>query len=58
MIVGSVGSAAKHFEMAIELLPQIDTTKFTEKILPITEYARAWELAKSQKYLKIILKLS
>ena len=57
MIVGSVGSAAKHFKMAIELLPQIDTTFFMEKILPISEYARAWELAKSQKYLKVILKI-
>jgi 2-desacetyl-2-hydroxyethyl bacteriochlorophyllide A dehydrogenase len=58
MIVGSVGSAAKHFEMAVELLPQIDTSVFTEKILPLSEYAQAWELAKSQKYLKIILKIS
>jgi 2-desacetyl-2-hydroxyethyl bacteriochlorophyllide A dehydrogenase len=58
MIVGSVGSAAKHFEMAIELLPQIDTSVFTEKILPISDYAQAWELAKSQTYLKIILKIS
>jgi hypothetical protein len=44
--------------MAIELLPQIDITRFTEKILPITYYAKAWELANSQKYLKIILKLN
>ena len=58
MIVGSVGSAAKHFEMAIELLPQIDTKFFTEKILPISEYAQAWELAKSQKHLKVILEIS
>ena len=58
MIVGSVGSAAKHFEMAIELLPQIDTRFFTEKILPISEYAQAWELAKSQKHLKVILEIS
>jgi 2-desacetyl-2-hydroxyethyl bacteriochlorophyllide A dehydrogenase len=58
MIVGSVGSAAKHFEIAIELLPQIDTKFFTEKILPISEYAQAWELAKSQKHLKVILEIS
>ena len=58
MIVGSVGSAAKHFEMAIELLPQIDTRFFTEKILPISEYAQAWELTKSQKHLKVILEIS
>jgi len=56
MIVGSVGSAAKHFEMAIELLPQIDTAVFTEKVLPIDDFARAWELARSQDHLKVILK--
>jgi threonine dehydrogenase-like Zn-dependent dehydrogenase len=57
MIVGSVGSAAKHFKMAIELLPQIDTTFFTEKILPLADFGQAWELAKSQKHLKVILKV-
>jgi 2-desacetyl-2-hydroxyethyl bacteriochlorophyllide A dehydrogenase len=57
MIVGSVGSAAKHFDLAIELLPQIDTKFFTQKILPISEYAQAWELAKSQKHLKVILEI-
>jgi 2-desacetyl-2-hydroxyethyl bacteriochlorophyllide A dehydrogenase len=58
MIVGSVGSAYKHFEIAIELLTQIDTRFFTEKKLPIAEYAQAWELARSQKHLKVILEIS
>ena len=58
MIVGSVGSAAKHFKLAIDLLPQIDTTFLTEKMLPIDQYAQAWDLAKSQKYLKVILEIS
>ena len=58
MIVGSVGSAAKHFEMAIELLPQIETGPFAEKILPFSKFAQAWELAKSQKHLKVILEIS
>ena len=58
MIVGSVGSAAKHFKLAVEILPQVDMTFFTEKILPISQYAQAWELARSQKYLKVILEIS
>jgi 2-desacetyl-2-hydroxyethyl bacteriochlorophyllide A dehydrogenase len=58
MIVGSVGSAAKHFEMAIELLPRIDTRFLIEKILPFSQYAQAWELARSQKHLKVILEIS
>lgn len=56
IIVGSVGSSTKHFKKAIELLPQIKTAAFLEKTLPLSEFAHAWELARSQKYLKIILK--
>ena len=55
IIVGSVGSSAKHFKMAIELLPEIDTRAFTEKILPLAEFEQAWRLAESQKHLKVIL---
>jgi threonine dehydrogenase-like Zn-dependent dehydrogenase len=55
IIIGSVGSSAKHFKMAIELLPDIDTSAFTEKIMPLSDFRQAWRLAESQKYLKIIL---
>jgi 2-desacetyl-2-hydroxyethyl bacteriochlorophyllide A dehydrogenase len=55
IIVGSVGSAAKHFRMAIKLLPQIDTRAFTEKIMPLADFKTAWRLAETQRHLKIIL---
>jgi 2-desacetyl-2-hydroxyethyl bacteriochlorophyllide A dehydrogenase len=55
IIIGSVGSSAKHFKMAIELLPDIDTSAFTEKVMPLSDFRQAWRLAQSQKYLKIIL---
>lgn len=55
IIIGSVGSSAKHFERAIELLPQLDTSAFTQKIVPLSEFQQAWRLAESQKYLKVIL---
>ncbi len=55
IIIGSVGSAAKHFKMAIELLPQVDTRAFTEKILPLADFKTAWRLAESQQHLKVIL---
>jgi 2-desacetyl-2-hydroxyethyl bacteriochlorophyllide A dehydrogenase len=55
IIIGSVGSAAKHFKMAIELLPQIDTRAFTEKVLPLADFKTAWRLAESQQHLKVIL---
>ena len=58
MLVGSVGSAAKHFDLAIELLPQIKTDVFMEKVLPLSRFKEAWEIAKNGKYLKIILKIN
>jgi 2-desacetyl-2-hydroxyethyl bacteriochlorophyllide A dehydrogenase len=58
IVVGSVGSSAKHFELAIEMLPQIETGAFTEKVLPLSDFKEAWKLAKAGKYLKVILKLN
>ncbi|MDX1707814.1 MAG: alcohol dehydrogenase catalytic domain-containing protein [Desulfobacterales bacterium] len=57
MLVGSVGSAARHFKMAIDLLPQIATSAFFDKVLPLSAFKTAWELAKSQQHLKIILEV-
>jgi hypothetical protein len=41
MLVGSVGSAGRHFELATELLPQINTDVFMEKVLPLTRFKDA-----------------
>jgi 2-desacetyl-2-hydroxyethyl bacteriochlorophyllide A dehydrogenase len=57
-VVGSVGSSAKDFADAIALLPQLETTSFFEKVLPLSDFANAWELARSQKYLKVIFDVS
>ena len=58
MLVGSVGSAAKHFDLAIELLPQIKTDVFMKKVLPLSKFKEAWETVKSGQYLKTILKIT
>jgi 2-desacetyl-2-hydroxyethyl bacteriochlorophyllide A dehydrogenase len=58
MLVGSVGSAAKHFDLAIELLPQIETEAFASNVLPLSKFKKAWEITKSGKYLKTILKIN
>jgi 2-desacetyl-2-hydroxyethyl bacteriochlorophyllide A dehydrogenase len=58
MLVGSVGSAAKHFELAIELLPQIETDAFTQNVLPLSNFKDAWEITRRGKYLKTILKIN
>ncbi len=55
IIVGSVGSSAKHFDMAIELLPEIDMTAFKEKIVPLSDFRRGWALTETHRHLKVIL---
>ena len=57
MLVGSVGSAAKHFDLAIELLPEIQTAVFMENILPLSEFKKAWADTKNGNHLKTILKI-
>jgi len=57
-VVGSVGSSGQDFDDAIALLPQLETTPFTEKVMPLSEFMQAWELARTGKYLKVILKVS
>ena len=56
-VVGSVGSSAMDFAEAITFLPQLETAPFFEKILPFTEFQHAWELARSNKYLKLMLNI-
>jgi threonine dehydrogenase-like Zn-dependent dehydrogenase len=55
-IVGSIGGASQDFEKALELLPQIDTFHFTNTVMPLKEFSKAWDLQRSLKHLKIILK--
>lgn len=57
-VVGSVGSSTKEFADAVTLLPQLKTIPFFEKVLPLSNFAHAWELSRSQKYLKVILDVS
>ena len=54
-VVGSVGSSEKDFAEAITLLPDLETTALSDKRLPLSEFMHGWELARSQKYLKVIL---
>lgn len=54
-IIGSVGSSAEDFDEALVTLPALDTRSFFEKVLPLEEYAQAWELSRRREHLKIIL---
>ncbi len=54
-IVGSVGSSTEDIKEAIATLPQINTAGFMQKIMPLSEFAQAWELSRAQEFLKVIL---
>jgi len=56
VIVGSVGAEREDFAVALELLPRLDTVPFTQNVLPLKDFKKAWGLQNSAKYLKIILK--
>ncbi len=55
VIVGSVGGAEEDFEEALQLLGGFATTPFTQTVLPLKEFARAWAMQRSQQCLKVIL---
>lgn len=56
VIFGSLGASPEDFEEALELLPKIDTRAFFQAIMPLENFNEAWQLHKSAKHLKIILK--
>lgn len=56
VIVGSVGAESRDFAAALALLPKLDTTSFTRKILPLVDFEKAWELLHAGSNFKIILK--
>ncbi len=56
-IVGSVGSGHDDFEQAIELLQHIGTSTLIEKVLPMSEYQQAWQMARSGEALKVVLRV-
>ncbi len=58
VIVGSVGGASEDFRAALELLPQLNTKPFTDMVLPLNDFEKAWELHRSSQHLKVLLEVS
>lgn len=56
-IIGSVGSSAEDFEEAVQLLPQLPLDPFIENVVPLSEFADAWQSFRRQEYLKTLLKV-
>jgi 2-desacetyl-2-hydroxyethyl bacteriochlorophyllide A dehydrogenase len=56
VIAGSVGGEREDFLKALKLLPKLSMAPFTKVVLPLKEFDKAWELHRTGKYLKILLK--
>jgi L-gulonate 5-dehydrogenase/2-deoxy-scyllo-inosamine dehydrogenase len=55
-VIGSVGSSGADFEAALETLSLIDTAPFLRASFPLEEYEKAWSLARTRVFLKVMLK--
>jgi len=56
-IVGSVGSSARDFRDAIDLIGQLDLASYFERILPLSRFGDAWAMAKRHECFKVLLKV-
>lgn len=58
VIVGSVGGASEDFRAALDLLPTLNTEPFTQVVLPLEDFQKAWELHRSSQHLKVLLSIN
>ena len=56
MIIGSVGAGKEDFVKALKLLPELDMAPFTDMVMPLQDFKKAWRLHKSASHLKVLLK--
>jgi|SRR6185437_12594115 len=54
-IVGSVGSSAAEFDEALQVLPGLDLSLFTQRFFPLAEFADAWDCFRRREVLKVQL---
>ncbi len=55
VVLGSVGAETEDFHNALNLLSSLHMTPFTQMVMPLEEYEKAWDIHKSLKHLKILL---
>lgn len=54
-VMGSVGSAAEDFHAALAVLPRLDLSPFVQTVLPLKDFADAWQLTRNRTHLKVLL---
>lgn len=56
-IIGSVGSRARDFREAIELMPQLDLAAYVDHIMPMSRFEDAWTMTRRHECFKVLLKV-
>lgn len=56
-IVGSVGSSAREFDEALQLLPRLKMDELLARSYSLEEFEAAWQAFRSRKYLKVLLEI-
>ena len=56
IIVGYVGGDGEDFVKALKILPKLSLSPFGKVVLPLEDFEKAWQLHKTGKHLKILLK--
>ncbi len=56
-IVGSVGSNARDFHAAIDLVGKLDLAPYFEHILPLSRFEDAWTMTRTHECFKVLLKV-
>jgi len=56
VIIGSVGAEREDFQKAMEIFPKLDMMPFTQVVMPLKSFNKAWNEQRLSKNLKILLK--
>jgi threonine dehydrogenase-like Zn-dependent dehydrogenase len=56
-VIGSTGSGNADFKEALATLPMLDVAAMTDVAYPLEQFATAWTAARSQTYLKVMLRM-
>ncbi|MBI5631778.1 MAG: alcohol dehydrogenase catalytic domain-containing protein [Elusimicrobia bacterium] len=56
-LIGSVGSGARDFKEALEILPRLDLSLFFGPEFPLEDYEKAWAAARAKTSLKVALRV-
>lgn len=55
IVIGSVGGSGADFDEAIQVLRTLDLGPFVHTVIPLRDFATAWQLFRTRRHLKVLL---